>query len=178
MATIVVGGSGRGVGKTALVCGLLAALPEFRWTVVKITHHVHEQPQPVWEETEPGQGNDTARCLAAGAERALMVTAGPEELEQIVQPLLQSLQKQQKNLILESNSILRILKPDLCLSVDGGADAVHKASFDIVMERADALVRLADRDGMVEDMRPLFQLAAMERISPEMLDWLRGKLCP
>ena len=32
MAIIVVGGSGRGAGKTALVCGLIRALPEIRWT--------------------------------------------------------------------------------------------------------------------------------------------------
>jgi hypothetical protein len=31
---------------------------------------------------------------------------------------------------------------------------------------------------MVEEMRLLFQLEAMERVSPEMLNWLRGKLCP
>jgi len=67
MAIVVVGGSGRGVGKTALVCGLIAALPEFNWTAIKITGHDHGQPKPVWEETQPGQGTDTARFLAAGA---------------------------------------------------------------------------------------------------------------
>ena len=44
MAIVVVGGSSRGVGKTALLCGLIAALPEFRWTAVKITTHDHNQP--------------------------------------------------------------------------------------------------------------------------------------
>jgi hypothetical protein len=43
MAIIVVGGSNRGVGKTALVCGLIAALPEYRWAAVKITSHPHTQ---------------------------------------------------------------------------------------------------------------------------------------
>jgi hypothetical protein len=176
VATIVVGGSGRGVGKTALVCGLIVALPEFRWTAIKITSHNHGQPQPVWEETEPGQGNDTARYLAAGAERALLVTAEPEELEQIVRPLLESLREQQKNLILESNSILRLLKPDLCLGVDGEAGKGHKPSFGLVMERADALVTLAGRNSVAQGVQPLFQLAAMDRISPEMKDWIRGRL--
>jgi hypothetical protein len=175
MAIVAVGGSGRGVGKTALVCGLIAVLPEFQWTAIKITRHDHGQPKPVWEETEPGQGNDTARFLAAGARHALMVTAQPEEQEQIVLPLLQPFLEPQQNLILESNSILRILKPDLCLGVEGGGTE-QKASFGVVMERADALVMLADRDGAAEGPRPLFRLAAMERISPAMLDWLRGRL--
>ena len=75
MAIIVVGGSSRGVGKTALVCGLIASLPEFRWTAVKITGHKHGKPEPVWEETTAGQGSDTARYLAAGARWALLVSA-------------------------------------------------------------------------------------------------------
>jgi hypothetical protein len=178
MAIIVVGGSGRGVGKTALVCGLIAALPEFRWTAIKITRHSHGQPEPVWEETEPGQGNDTARYLAAGAQRALMVTAGQEEFAQIVGRFLQSFQTEQPqpNLIVESNRILRLLRPDLCLAVDGEAGTAHKPSFGMVMDRADALVTLSAHDGIVDGVRPLFHLAAMERISPEMLDWLRGRL--
>ena len=44
MAIIVVGGSNRGVGKTTLVCALIAALPEYRWNAVKITTHDHRQP--------------------------------------------------------------------------------------------------------------------------------------
>jgi hypothetical protein len=51
MAIIVVGGSNRGVGKTALVCGLVAALPEYRWAAVKITSHEHTQP------VSPGRTN-------------------------------------------------------------------------------------------------------------------------
>src|SRR5208282_1655489 len=75
MAIIVVGGSSRGVGKTALVCGLIAALPEFRWTAVKITTHDYGKPKPIWEETRAGQETDSARYLAAGAERAFLATA-------------------------------------------------------------------------------------------------------
>jgi hypothetical protein len=176
MAIVVVGGSGRGVGKTALVCGLIAALPEFNWTAIKITGHDHGQPKPVWEETQPGQGTDTARFLAAGARRALLVTAEPEEFAQSVRRFLQPFLEEQQNLIIESNSTLRLLRPDLCLAVEDGPETAHKASFGLVMERADALVRLAGQDEKVEGARPLFHLAAMERISPEMLRWLRGKL--
>ena len=41
MAMIVVGGGGRGAGKTALMCGLMRALPEIPWTAMKITTHEH-----------------------------------------------------------------------------------------------------------------------------------------
>src|SRR5579863_9866900 len=75
MPIIVVGGSGRGVGKTSLVCGLISALDELRWTAVKISTHDHGKPKPIWEETSAGAETDTARYLTAGAERALLVTA-------------------------------------------------------------------------------------------------------
>ena len=78
MAVIVVGGGGRGAGKTALVCGLMRALPEISWTAVKITTHEHGNSTPIWEETAPGDTTDTARYLAAGARRALLVTASEE----------------------------------------------------------------------------------------------------
>jgi hypothetical protein len=62
MAIIVVGGSNRGVGKTSLVCGLIAALPEYRWTAVKITTHDHGQQVSTGRES-------IAAGLASGSTR-------------------------------------------------------------------------------------------------------------
>ena len=178
MAIIVVGGSGRGVGKTALVCGLIAALPEFRWTAVKITGHEHGKPEPIWEERSAGQGSDTARYRAAGAERALLVSSQPDELGRIARQLLQPRQEEElpPHLIFESNSILDHLKPDICLVIDGGPQAKHKTSFAAALDSADAIVARAGRDGMVEGDQPLFYLEDLQRISPEMMGWMRGKL--
>jgi len=175
MAIIVVGGSGRGVGKTALVCGLIAALPEFRWTAVKITGHEHGKPEPVWEETITGQGSDTARYLAAGAERALLVAAPGDDFAVLLKELWVKTGPG-AHVLFESNRILDHLKPDICLAVDGGPLIERKPSFAVVMERVDAIVASADRDGVVEGKRPRFVLADMNRISPEMVDWLRERL--
>jgi len=180
MAIIVVGGSGRGVGKTALVCGLIAALSEYRWTAVKITSHAHGHSEAIWEEGRAGQGSDTARYLAAGAEGALLMTARPEELGQTVRRLLQPRQENKPlpHMIFESNRILEHLRPDLCLAVEGGPEAEQKPSFSLVKDHADATVARAGRDGMAAGERPLFQLAALECISPEMRGWIRGRLSP
>lgn len=166
------------MGKTALVCGLIAALPDFRWTAVKITTHDHGLAQPIWEETAAGPATDTARYLAAGAERSLLVTAQPEELERIARTLLQE-NGPEPHLIFESNSILRLLKPDLCLAVDGGPESEPKPSFQLVAAHADARVSHAAADRMLAarcGSPTLFQLADFERISPETLDWACARL--
>ena len=41
MAVIVVGGHSRNIGKTSVVAGLIARLPEFHWTAFKITQYGH-----------------------------------------------------------------------------------------------------------------------------------------
>ena len=175
MAIIVVGGSGRGAGKTALVCGLIRALHEIPWTAVKITSHVYGQPAPLWEETQAGQETDTARYLAAGARRALLVTAGDEALGPIVQRILADCPPP-AGVIFESNRVLRCVRPDLCLAASSSPFVAQKPSFGLVLERMDAMVELAGHDHVVERERLAFRLASLERMSPTMLAWLRERL--
>lgn len=175
MAIIVVGGSSKGAGKTTLICGLIAALPEFAWTAVKITNHAHGKPEPMWEETEPGQGTDTARFLAAGARRAFLVTAGPAGL-----PLqlgrLSALLEPGAHILFESNRILRHLQPDLCLALQADPRIPPKPSLGSLSHKMDAQVVLAGRDSVSAGEKPLFQLAALDRISPSMQEWIRTRL--
>jgi hypothetical protein len=175
MAIIVVGGSGRKIGKTALVCGLVHALPEFTWTAVKITSHGHGRAQPLWEETVAGESTDTARYLAAGARRALMVTAADDELASIVKRILRECPPT-GCLIFESNRVLQHLRPDLCLAVASTLEGERKSSFDLVEQCMDALVEPAGHDHVIEGNRLAFHLASLERISPTMLAWLRERL--
>jgi hypothetical protein len=190
MAIIVVGGSSSGVGKTALVCGLIAALPEFKWNAVKITTHDFGKPKPIWEETRAGRGTDTARYLNAGAERAFLATASMRvhPAEPDLAPMLDELWPHfghHTNLIFESNGILRHLQPHLCLLVQGATDqGRRKRSFTDALERADALVAHAPSNRVLADgfnveghrPKPIFNLAALEQVSPEMLFWLRDRL--
>ena len=175
MAIIVIGGGGRGAGKTALVCGLMRALPEHRWTAIKITSHAHEHFVPVYEEKVAGQGTDTARYLSAGAHCALLVTAYEGELASVVRKILQE-RTPQSHLIFESNSVLRHLRPDLCLAVASGLTGARKPSFELVERCADATVTLGGHDHIIEGAPIHFHLASLERISPPMCAWLRERL--
>lgn len=176
MAIIVVGGSGQGVGKSVLVCGLIAALPEFHWTAVKITSHQHDDVELIREETEAGEKTDTARYLAAGARRALLVFSpeGQIPLGRIWEAI-----GPEVNVIFESNGIMAHLQPDLCLGVLGGPETEIKPSFEHFKQLADALVV---RQGATippssrAPAKPFFHLADLGHISLEMLDWVHRKL--
>ena len=161
------------MGKTALVCGLIAGLPGFGWTAVKVTSHAYGKAEAVWEETEAGEGTDTGRYLAAGAWRAFLVSAGDEELGAEVERLRSELGPG-AHWIFESNRVLRHVRPDVCVAVAGGV--AQKGSFVAVRGQVAARIELAEADGFVDGDEPVFRLGALERISAAMAEWLRGRL--
>jgi hypothetical protein len=176
MPTIIIGGSGRNVGKTTLVCTLLGALPEYRFTAVKISAHDHGHPEPVWEETASGDHTDTERYLAAGAQRALLVTALDADF-----PIarIRSALMQDADVIFESNRIIDYYKPDLCLAMLGVSEADRKPSFASFAKRADAFVALAIDDARAFALpheTPVLPLVDFQAMPPELLVWLREKL--
>src|ERR1700719_667304 len=92
MPLIVIGRHPRSVGKTSVVAGLIAALPEYNWTALKITQYGHgvcsANGQPchcatddhswaISEEKDRAGKGAASRCLAAGGVPAWWV--GPEQ---------------------------------------------------------------------------------------------------
>jgi hypothetical protein len=174
MAIIVVGGGEKGAGKTALICGLLRALPDRNWTAIKITSHAHSHSEPIFEETVAGEGTDTSRYLAAGARRALLVAADENGLGALVPKILD--EHAGAHLIFESNAVLNHLKPDLCFAVSTSLKGGDKPSFEIVERCADATVALGGHDHVIPGGRIHFHLKSLERISPQMLEWVHEHL--
>lgn len=179
MAIIVVGGGGRGAGKTALVCGLIRALPEIPWTAVKITSHAHGRAVPIYTETAAGESTDTARFLKSGAKRALLVTAEEPNLAPLVEQILKEC-RPPDCLIFESNSVLRYVRADLCLAAATSPLEPLKSSFGLVEQRTDATVAVAGHDHVIDHAAggaPIhFHLRSLEVISPVMCAWLRERL--
>jgi hypothetical protein len=176
MAIIIVGGSGRNAGKTTLVCALIAALPGHRWTAVKISAHDHGHPESVWEETATGEETDTERYLAAGAQRALLVSALDDDFP-IAQ--IRSALARDPDIIFESNRIIDYYKPDLCLAVLADPYGERKPSFAAFAKRADAFVALATADAKAFALPQdaiVFPLVDFQAMTPELLEWLRKRL--
>jgi hypothetical protein len=177
VAVVVIGGSGKDVGKTALVCAVIAALPEFGWTAVKITGHDYgtsgsqRVAQTIWEETLAGRETDTARYLAAGARRALLVTrAGAEvPIEEIRRAV-----GEDRNVIFESNRIVDVVRPDVCIALMSAGEE-KKPSFERLLRAADAVVSVGEEMESAPGVR-WFQLASVEQLPGEMVEWMRERL--
>ena len=154
MAIVVVGGHTRNVGKTSVVAGLIAAMPERRWTAVKITQFGHgvcsangepcdcetaDHTIAVSEERDRESGTDTSRFLAAGAVRVFWVRTRMGQLNEAM-PRVRQLLAEAENAIVESNSVLRFLQPDVSLSVLDPGLRDFKASAMRYLDRVDALI--------------------------------------
>jgi len=153
---VVVGGHTRNIGKTSVVAGLIRALPELQWTAVKITQYGHgvcsregepcecavqdpEHPYAVSEERDRTSGTDSSRFLAAGAQRAYWVRTAAGQLGHAL-PELRRIFKISTHTIVESNSILQFLRPDLYLAVMDFAASDFKQTSLTYLDRADAVV--------------------------------------
>ena len=151
MAIVVIGGQAKDVGKTGVVCALISALPERRWTAIKISsaHGGSERRaaavarvMAIAEERDPTTGTDSSRYLAAGAARAFWVRTAQGQLAQAM-PGIGAAMAAAENVILESNSILGWLQPDLYATVLDPRIAAFKASALRYLDRADAILLCA-----------------------------------
>jgi hypothetical protein len=167
---IVVGGHTRNIGKTQLVCDVIAAFPQAQWTAVKITQHGHgvcavngescdcapaQHSAALDRQAHPDAETDSGRFLAAGARRAFWLRTKQGFLPEGL-PLLRAALEESSaesaaelgpasaalplNLILESNSLLKFLRPSLYLAVLDPRQGDFKPSARQVLDRAGALV--------------------------------------
>jgi hypothetical protein len=158
MPVLVIGGHTRSVGKTSVVAGLIAALPDLHWTALKITQYGHgvcsangeacdcataDHSLAVSEETDRSGGSDTSRFLVAGADHSWWVRTRQGRLAEAM-PRIRTILAKNEHVIIESNSILRFLKPDLYLTVLDPATADFKTSAQEFLDRADAILLHAD----------------------------------
>lgn len=198
MPIVVVGGHSRSVGKTSVVAGLIAALPEFHWTAVKITQYGHgicsangelcdcatdDHSWAITEERDRSGESDSSRFLVAGATRALWVCTRQGMLAEAMPRLRQELSTAE-NAILESNSVMRFLRPNLYLTVLDAATADFKTSAQEFLDRADAVI-LHNGSEQVAWMnvslkpvagKPTFHISPPRFVTPELVEFVRKQL--
>jgi hypothetical protein len=200
MPTLVIGGHTRSVGKTSVVAGIIAALPTFHWTALKITQYGHgvcsangeacdcvtaDHSLAVSEEKDRSGDSDTSRFLVAGADHSWWVRTQQGHLAEAM-PRVRKILANAQNAIIESNSILRFLKPDLYLTVLDPKTADFKASAQSFLDRADAVLLHSTENSEsvawkqvslkpVGD-RPIFAIKPPNYVTPEVVDFVRDRL--
>jgi hypothetical protein len=201
MALLVIGGHTRNIGKTQLVVEIIRAFPEAAWTAVKITQYGHgvcslngencgcavdEHTFAVEEERDAGGRGDTCRFLAAGARRSLWARTKQGRLAEALPALRRKLEGA-ANVIIESNSVLHFLRPDLYLPVLDFSNPDFKDSAREFLDRADAYVVLASArsEPAWDDIslkpltgRPVFLAWPHQICPPALQDFLRSRLFP
>lgn len=199
MPLIVVGGHSRNVGKTSIVAGLIAALREFEWTAAKITQYGHgicsangkvchcatsEHSWAISEERDQSGESDTSRFLIAGASKVLWVRTEQGRLGQAM-PALQAKIKDAGYVILESNSVLEFLRPDLYLTVLDPATADFKNSAREFLDRADAVILHAAGEeksawnGISLNSnreQQIFRISPPPYVTPEIIAFVKSRL--
>jgi hypothetical protein len=185
LAVLVIAGSGRGAGKTAVGCALIAAMPELSWAAVKVTSHQHGTGEDLWEELDVRSGKDTGRYLAAGARRAFLIAGVTDSQAAELVAEARSRASLCNALLVESNRISAGMitnqgETAVSVAVLSREEAEWKPSLRQCAERVDALV-LADGlspEGLASPFlrKPVFSLGVGQWSVPELVRFVRGRL--
>jgi hypothetical protein len=198
MSLVVIGGHSRSVGKTSVVAGLISAFTDYEWTAAKITQYGHgicsangeacdcatgDHSWAITEERDRTGESDTSRFLVAGASRVFWVRTEQGRLAEAM-PTLRDRLKNARNVIIESNSVLKFLRPDLYLTILDPATADFKKSAQEFLDRADAVILHQSANSLswqsvslkpVMDC-PVFQIKPPNYVTPQLVDFVRAKI--
>ncbi len=197
--TVVVGGHSRNIGKTAVMAGLVRGLEPLGWTAVKITQYGHgicsldgepcgcapsEHSFVLTEERDPRGRGDTCRFLAAGARRSLWLRVRQGQLAEAF-PTLERSFRGDGWVMIESNSVLELINPNVYIAVVDSATRDFKISARKFLDRADAFVLTGARlnarawpeigSGIFEN-KPHFTVSPRDYYSEELCRFVRQKL--
>ena len=125
---LIVGGSGRDVGKTTLCEQIIAkASLENRVIAIKTSNHFHEVDSKstislysdenirIIEENSDVSNKDTARFLKAGASSAFLVMAKDDYLETAIKILAKIIDLETNIFVVESSFIIRYIIPGVSI---------------------------------------------------------------
>lgn len=197
MAVIVVGGNSRSVGKTSVVAGLIGALVDWHWTAMKITQYGHgicsANGQPcdcetadhalavTREESRLGD-TDTSRFLVSGADSVYWVRTRQGRLAEAM-PKIRRILENSVNVIIESNSVMKFIRPDLYLvALDPGKED-FKTSAREFLDRASAVLvhhspEIAWQNVSLKPVRgrPFFRIAESNYVPSDLVEFVRDRL--
>ncbi len=201
MKLVVVGGHSRNIGKTAVAAAVIAGTRELGWTALKITQFGHKicaqdgrpcdcavenplHPFSITREENRSGRSDTSRFLAAGAAESYWVRTPQGRLAEAMPAILEVVEGK-SYVLMESNSVLRFLRPDLYLAVLDWNTGDFKPSARENLERVDAFLLLETTrarpawekiPASLVAGRPAFRVRPPGYWSPEAQAFVAGRL--
>ena len=175
---------------------MIRAMPECVWTAVKITQFGHgicsadgkpcdcavddaEHPFALTVERDSDGRGDSSRLLAAGAAEVLWLRVAQGRLAEAM-PALERRLAACERVLIESNSVVEFLRPDVYLSLLDERVDDFKPSALRLLPRADAIGAVAgplDAPGP-----PRYRVAPPDYCSPELASFVNpspsGTCCP
>jgi hypothetical protein len=149
---LVIGATSRNLGKTTLLCRLIQRFNQTPITAVKIKtlrdgdrawHGSSAELDGnfrVWEDAGDDRLPDSGRMREAGARQVLYVKAKIEALEEAFGEALGRIPSGHLILV-ESNSLVRLINPGIYLLIKGMDPATYKPSARETESRADIIIR-------------------------------------
>ncbi len=133
---IGIGGAHSGVGKTTIASLILKRLKG--WGAIKYTKNslycsITDDMKILSE-----KGKDTKKLLDSGAEKVLWVQSSFSELEEVL-PMAVEMLSHLKGVLIEGNSAIEILKPDIVIFVSGAEGKIKKGA-EKILKIADVVI--------------------------------------
>jgi len=177
-------------------------MPERHWTAVKITQFGHgvcsssaqlcdcatgDDSWAIVEEQDRSGESDTSRFLVAGAMRSLWVRTKQGNLAEAM-PAFRKQIADAENTIIESNSVMKFLRPDLYISVLDYQTGDFKNSARDFLDRASAVILHEAPHNTVPAWsgvslkllqgKPVFRVSPPQYVSDDVISFVREQLSP
>lgn len=143
---IGIGGAHSGSGKTTCAALLFQRLKG--WGGIKYTKTAIYSSLIDEREVLLTKGKDTRRMLDAGAERVLWIQSPPSELGELLPLALEKL-SDLKGVIVEGNSAIEFLVPDIIIFLFGNNSEKIKESAKRILGKADVVLSEEETPGVV-----------------------------
>jgi hypothetical protein len=109
------------------------------WGAIKYTKTVIYSSIIDDTETLTQENKDTARLINAGAEKVLWVQSPPEDIKEVL-PMAVDRLSNLRGIIVEGNSAIEFLKPDIVIFISGRHNGALKKTAERVLETADIIL--------------------------------------
>jgi molybdopterin-guanine dinucleotide biosynthesis protein len=134
---IGVGGSCSGVGKTSFICEILQRLKG--WGAIKYTKTPFYSSVTDDVMILSREGKDTRRFLDSGAAKVVWIQSPYPELPESLSLAIGML-SQVKGILVEGNSAVEDINPDIVIFISGGSPKNRKESVQRILEKADIVL--------------------------------------